>query len=83
VFSWDRKWQQALLQAGIHNFHFHDLRHTAASWLVMQGADLLAVKEILGHRDLKTTQRYAHLSPTYLRTALDKLGEVFAQKSGE
>jgi integrase len=79
-FDSDRQWRRALDKAKISDFRFHDLRHTAASWLVMQGADLLAVKEILGHRELKTTQRYAHLSPAYIRTALGKLGEVFGQE---
>ena len=79
----DTAWQTALKNAKLPDVHFHDLRHTAASWLVMKGADLIAMKEILGHHDLKTTQRYAHLSPGYLRTALRKLGEVFGEKRTE
>jgi len=56
---------------------FHSLRHTAASWLVMQGADLYAVGQLLGHRTPRMTQRYAHLSPQYMAGAVGKLDSVF------
>lgn len=76
----DRAWGQirrafetALTKAGIKGFRFHDLRHTAASHLVMRGASLKDVQEILGHSDLKMTQRYAHLSPAHLRAAVERL----------
>ena len=55
--------ETALTKAGITGFRFHDLRHTAASHLVMRGASLKDVQEILGHADMKMTQRYAHLEP--------------------
>src|SRR5262247_2935718 len=64
---------KALENAGIKGFRFHDLRHTAASHMVMRGANLVDVKEVLGHADLKMTLRYAHLSPAHLRTAVDRL----------
>jgi integrase len=50
---------------------FHTLRHTYASWMVMQGVDLYTVKELLGHKDLTMTQRYAHLAPDTLRGAVN------------
>lgn len=55
-------WNTALEQAGIENFRFHDLRHSAASYLVMNGATLHETAEVLGHRSVQTTKRYAHLS---------------------
>jgi site-specific recombinase XerD len=52
---------------------FHTLRHTYASWLVMEGVDLYRVKELLGHKDLTMTQRYSHLAPDSLRGAVNIL----------
>jgi len=63
-------WEVALDSAGIKDLRFHDLRHTAASHLVLKGASLQVVAEILGHADMRMTQRYAHLSPEFKATAI-------------
>lgn len=63
----------ALRRSGIKNFRFHDLRHTFASHLAMAGVDLHTIKELLGHKDIKMTQRYAHLSPDHKRSAVNTL----------
>jgi integrase len=61
---------------GIPDASFHTLRHTAASWLVMEGIDLYAVGQILGHKTPRMTQRYAHLSPTYMAGAVSKMDGI-------
>ena len=68
-----RSWQGALRRSHIIDFHFHDLRHTFASWLVMKGVDLTTVKELLGHKDIKMTLRYSHLSKPHVKNAVENL----------
>jgi integrase len=68
---------RACRKVGIADFRLHDLRHTAASWLRMSGADIQDVAELLGHRDLRMTKRYSHLSPAHLSAAVRRLDSVF------
>jgi integrase len=73
VFYIDQAFGRALKAAKLEaHFRFHDCRHHFASWFMMRGGSLQALKEILGHRDLKMTLRYAHLSPGHLRQEMAK-----------
>ena len=60
-------------ESRIKNFRFHDLRHDFCSKLVQNGTDLYLVGGLVGHKDIKTTQRYAHLSPEKLRSTIQIL----------
>jgi len=68
--------KRALNKCGISNFTFHDLRHTAASYMVMRGVDLRTVQDILGHNDLRMTMRYSHLSPLHRKKAVEVLDSI-------
>jgi integrase len=66
---------RALAKSHIADFRFHDLRHTFASWLVMKGVDLTTVRDLMGHKDIKMTLRYAHLAKSHIRDAVNMLDE--------
>ena len=71
----------AVERAGILDFHLHDLRHTFASRLVMAGVDLRTVQELMGHKTIAMTLRYAHLSSDHKRKAIEALEQRFSEKS--
>ena len=58
--------EKALKQAGINDFHWHDLRHCTASYLAMNGASLGEIAEVLGHKTLSMVKRYSHLSDSHV-----------------
>jgi integrase len=72
---WD-SWSVARRRAALVNFRFHDLRHTAASYLAMTGASLLDISRILGHNSLRMTERYAHLSEAYTRGVVERMNRA-------
>ncbi len=65
--------ETALKVAGITDFTWHDLRHTAASYLAMGGASLAEIAEILGHKSLSMVKRYAHLSDAHVAGVVEKM----------
>jgi len=71
-------WGKALKAAEIEDFKFHDLRHTAASYLAMNGASLAEIADILGHKTLQMVKRYAHLSEQHTSKVLEAMNrEIF------
>jgi len=52
---------KALKDAKIKDFRFYDLRHSCASYLAQSGASLLEIADVLGHKQIEVTKRYAHL----------------------
>jgi integrase len=66
----DSSFATALSRSGLPHFRFHDMRHTFASWLVMGGVDVRTVQELLGHKDIRMTMRYAHLAPDHMQRAV-------------
>ena len=67
-----RSFMSACKKAGILGLRFHDLRHTAATRMVENGANIVAVSKILGHSDIKITMRYAHPDDS-LKEAVESL----------
>lgn len=68
-----RHFELARAALGHPEWHFHDLRHTNASWLIAAGADLVTVRDLLGHSSLAVTGRYTHLQTGHLRAAVRRL----------
>ncbi len=74
-----RSFNSAVKNAGITDFHFHDLRHTYASLAMMSGKiDIATLSKLLGHKSLKQTMKYAHLAPAHLTKAAHVMDEVYS-----
>ncbi len=78
--TFDRAVDELKLNEGIterkHKLTFHGLRHSFASWLIESGASIYVVKELLGHSDIRLTERYAHLNSSALQDAVNGLEPV-------
>jgi len=72
----ERYWRPSLNAASIPDFRFHDLRHTFASRLAMDGVDLYTVQRAGGWKTQVMVQRYAHLSPDHMRAAVERLAKA-------
>jgi integrase len=72
----------AFARAGVERVRNHDLRHSFASAGIGDGLSLCAISELLGHRDVRSTQRYAHLARDRKRAALDRVAAVINGEAG-
>ncbi len=79
-FDFRVQWDKVKDAAKIEGFRFHDLRHTAASYLVMAGATLHETAEILGHKSTETTKRYAHLSTNHKAALAERVMDQIFRK---
>lgn len=73
VWTFDKAWYAALKAAKVKDFRFHDLRHTAASYLAMSGASVPELAAVLGHRTLQMVKRYAHLSDQHTGAVVERM----------
>jgi integrase len=79
-FDYAKPFRSAVSAAGIADFRFHDLRHTAASYLAMNGATTAEVAAVLGHKTLAMVKRYAHLSEQHVAGVVERMtGEIFGK----
>jgi len=69
--------EKLLKKVEITDFRFHDLRHSAASYLVMNGASLAGIAEVLGHKTLQMVKRYTHLSEAHTASVVEKMNKRF------
>jgi len=75
--------ETVLKLAGTEDFRFHDLRHTFASWYMMNGGDLYELAKILGHSNIKMTERYAKLAKTHIAKTGNTAREIWRLMEGE
>ena len=72
-------WRLVRKRAGFEDVRLHDLRHTFASYAVMQGIPLPTVARLLGHRQVRMTLRYAHVHDAEVEAAAERIGEAITQ----
>jgi integrase len=72
-FDLDNYWAYAIEEAKINDFKFHDLRHSCASYLAMNGASLLEIAEVLGHKTLQMVKRYSHLAESHTAGVVERM----------
>lgn len=75
-WEFEKTWKAAVFAAGLEDFHFHDLRHTTASYLAMNGATEREIAEVLGHKTLQMVKRYTHLSREHLAGLMEDLSHA-------
>jgi len=81
-YDFRNPWKKALVIAEVEDFRWHDLRHSCASYLAMNGVPMLTIAEILGHKTLSMVQRYTHLNAEHLTEAISDMNrKLFGNRS--
>lgn len=86
IFEWRnfrRRWEALRKSLGLVDFRWHDLRHTFGTWARKAGVDLPTLKEAMAHKDIKTTQRYAHVEPDEVDGTFDKVAARMSQNMSQ
>jgi len=81
IKNFNRAWWRVLEIAGIQDFHFHDLRHTFCSNLLIAGGNLKDAMEMIGHNDISSTDRYSHLPTSYRHSKQEILADHYESKN--
>lgn len=68
-----REWESSVKTAGLKDVNIHTLRHTYASHMTMKGVDMFTLSKLMGHADIKMTQRYSHLAPNFKKIAANMI----------
>lgn len=76
-YNLDKYFRAALTAAGIDDFRFHDLRHSCASYLAMNGASAVELADVLGHKTLEMVKRYSHLNTSHKASVIEKMSGRF------
>ena len=76
-FYFEKAWRAALSETKIDDFRFHDLRHSAASYMAMNGATASEIAAVLGHKTLQMVKRYAHLSDDHIKSIVERTAAKF------
>ncbi len=76
------QWDAALKKSGVEDFRFHDLRHSAASYLAMNGATLVEIAGVLGHKTLQMVKRYSHLSEEHISGVVGRMNTRIFEQHG-
>lgn len=79
IVNIEKAWQKIRKRADLNDVRIHDLRHSFASFAIKQGLDLYQVAKLLGHKNIRTTTRYAHLAREDLIKASNIVGGVFVK----
>jgi integrase len=75
-FYFDQAWREARAEAKLKDFRFHDLRHSCASYLAMNGATTAEIAAVLGHKTLAMVKRYSHLSDEHVRGVVERTAKT-------